>query len=157
MWVCPGRLVCDEREVGEAVQSFSQSSQRSVQTQNQHLNSKFLLSRKALSTALNPLITGVSTTSQERLFLILGTAGAPGALLEDIHLIAQECLAVLKVSTEAGIQNRCCFLLFETLLHCSLTQEPECIRRQICMLALFSFSENRIVQKINKWQAGSKI
>lgn len=115
--------MCDGLEVGEAVQSFSQSSQRSAQTQNQRLNSKFLLSSKALSTALNPLIVGELTTSQGRLFLVLGTAGTPGALLEDIHLTAQECLAVLKVSTEAGIQNTCCFLLFEiqTLLHCSLT------------------------------------
>lgn len=148
MWVCPGRFVCDGLEVGDAVQSFSQSSQRSAQMQNQHLNSKFLLSSKALSTVLNPLITGALTTSQGRLFLRLGTAGTPGALLEDTHLIAQECLSVLKVCTESGIQNRCCFLLFETqtLLHCSLTQEPERIRGQIRMFALFSFSERELCQ-----------
>lgn len=72
MWVCPGRLVCDEFEVGDAVRSFTQSSQRSAQMQNQHPNSKFLLSSKALSTALNPLIVRALTTSQGRLFLCWG-------------------------------------------------------------------------------------
>lgn len=59
-------------------------------------------------------------------------------LLEDIHLTAQECLAVLKVSTEAGFQNRHCFLLFETqtLLHCALTRKPERDGEQeyVCLL-----------------------
>lgn len=119
--VCPGMLASEEVEVGAVVGSCARSSQRRARMQNQHLDSEILLAGKSTFSIFETTCSwGYSPPCR-------GTAGTPGELLEDIHLTVQECLAVLKVSTEAGFQNRRCFLLFETqtLLHCALTQEPE--------------------------------
>lgn len=103
-----------------------------------HLHSKLFLSGKGNSASLKPFDGGgTDHLPAGAAFPALGTVEMSRAPLEDIHLTVQECLAVLKVSTAAGFQNRRCFLLFETqtLLHCALTREPVSDRGQdyVCL------------------------